>query len=124
MARTGRCSTETQRATPVTLWTMAESRAAALEAFLAEFRRTGAHADFARVLRSAVFVDNIGRALVEPFEHDEVSGIVAVEARGFVLGALAAHALGVVSSLRASPTRSTRALSRRLPKILTGEVAA
>jgi adenine phosphoribosyltransferase len=82
---------------------MAEPRVAALEALLAEFRWTGAHADFARVLRSAVFVGNIGQALVEPFEHDEVSGIVAVEARGFVLGALAAHAFGVGLVLARKP---------------------
>ena len=82
---------------------MAEPRAAALEALLAEFRWTGTHADFARVLRSAVFLDNIGQALVEPFEHDEVSGIVAIEARGFVLGALAARALGVGLVLARKP---------------------
>jgi adenine phosphoribosyltransferase len=82
---------------------MAGPRAAAREAFLSEFRWTGAHADFARVLRSASFVENIGPALVEPFEHEAVSGVVAIEARGFVLGALAARALGVGLVLARKP---------------------
>jgi adenine phosphoribosyltransferase len=82
---------------------MAGPRSAAREAFLSEFRWTDAHADFAGILRSASFVENIGPALVEPFEHEAVSGVVAIEARGFVLGALAAHALGVGLILARKP---------------------
>ena len=82
---------------------MAGPRSAAREALLSEFRWTDGHADFARVLRSAAFVENIGPALIEPFEHDAVSGVVAIEARGFGLGALAAHTLGVGLILARKP---------------------
>jgi len=82
---------------------MSQARATALEALLAEFRWTGAHADFAEVFRSAAFVASIGPALAEPFEPASVSAVVAIEARGFVLGGLVAQALGVGVVLARKP---------------------
>jgi len=82
---------------------MSQARATALEALLAEFRWTGVHADLAEVFRSAAFVASIGPALAEPFEHASVSAVVAIEARGFVLGGLVAQALGVGVVLARKP---------------------
>lgn len=62
---------------------------------LDRFRWRDGHADFAPLLRDPAFARDVGDALVEPFRDADVSVVVGLEARGFVLGALAARALGV-----------------------------
>ena len=71
--------------------------------FLTSFRWSGGHADFAAVFGSAAFLEVAGEALVTQFRDADVSAIVALEARGFVLGALAAQALGVGLVLARKP---------------------
>lgn len=74
---------------------MSDARSTARDALLATFAWTQGHADFAEVLRSPVFLRSIGRALVEPLLGADVSSVIAIEARGFTLGALAARELDV-----------------------------
>jgi len=70
---------------------------------LERFRWRDGHADFAPLLRDPAFVRDAGAALAEPFRDAGVTVVVGVEARGFVLGALAARALGVGFVLARKP---------------------
>jgi adenine phosphoribosyltransferase len=63
--------------------------------FLRRFRWVNGHADFAAVLRDGEVLDRLGAALAAPFDGAGVTAVVALEARGFVLGALCARELGV-----------------------------
>jgi adenine phosphoribosyltransferase len=70
---------------------------------LDRFRWTSGHADFAAILRDPEVLATAGPALVHRFRHQRVDCIAAVEARGFVLGALAARELGVGLALIRKP---------------------
>ena len=70
---------------------------------LDRFRWHGGHADFAGVLRDPAALACLGPALAEPFAATDLSGIVAIEARGFVLGALVAEHLGLGLILARKP---------------------
>lgn len=63
--------------------------------FVRRFRWTNGHADLAGVFRDAELLAQLGPALAAPFARDGITTVVAVEARGFVLGALCARELGV-----------------------------
>jgi adenine phosphoribosyltransferase len=63
--------------------------------FLDAFQWTDGHADFSQVFRSNELFTALGPAMVSPFVSDEITAVVGTEARGFVLGALCASALGV-----------------------------
>ena len=76
---------------------------AARAALLRSFRWTDGHADFARVLSDPESIASFGQALATPFEADGVTHVVAVEARGFVLGALCASSLGAGLVLARKP---------------------
>lgn len=80
-----------------------DCRDSARRAVLADFLWTGGHADFGGVLRSANVIETIGPALADSFRRDGISAVVAVEARGFTFGALAAAALGVGLVLARKP---------------------
>lgn len=58
------------------------------------FRWTDGHADFAFFLADPAAVDLIGPGLAEPYRTSRVDLVAAVEARGFLLGALVAAELG------------------------------
>lgn len=68
---------------------------AARALFLEKFRWTDGHADFSCVFRSSELVAGFGPALVAPFSDSDITAVVGIEARGFVLGALCAQTLGV-----------------------------
>lgn len=72
-------------------------------AFLRTFRWTDGHADLAGVLRDAEAIACLGAALASPFRHAGITAVVALEARGFVLGALCAQELGVGLVLARKP---------------------
>jgi adenine phosphoribosyltransferase len=67
----------------------------ARSAFVRRFRWTNGHADFAGVLRDAEVLARLGPALTAPFAAAGITAVVALEARGFVLGALCARELSV-----------------------------
>ena len=73
------------------------------ERLVSAFRWHGGHADFAAVWRDPVLVRGLGPALASPFADAAVTAVVGVEARGFVLGALVAEALGVGLVLARKP---------------------
>jgi len=73
----------------------APARAQARALVLRYFRWHDGHADLAGILRDGKTLEALGRALAEPFADGNVCGVVAVESRGFVLGALVARQLGV-----------------------------
>lgn len=62
---------------------------------LTAFRWVDGHADMAAVLRDAGVISAVGAALANPFQDRGVDVVVGIEARGFVLAALTARALGV-----------------------------
>jgi adenine phosphoribosyltransferase len=64
-------------------------------ALVRTFRWTQGHADFAPVFRDATTLATFGPALAAPFAGAGITVVVAIEARGFVLGALTAEHLGV-----------------------------
>ena len=78
-------------------------RDAARALFLRAFRWTHGHADFSRVLRDAAVIGAAGPTLAQPFRDVQVSSVIALEARGFVLGALVARELGVGLVLARKP---------------------
>ena len=63
--------------------------------FLARFRWIDGHADILGLLADGELLAGAVRALAEPFERERVTKVAAVEARGFILGAGVAIALGV-----------------------------
>lgn len=67
------------------------------------FRWTGGHADLSLVFRDAEFIRLVGPSLSAAFHESDVDAVVGIEARGFVLGALAAEALGVGLVLARKP---------------------
>jgi adenine phosphoribosyltransferase len=75
----------------------------ARDAFLRTFRWTHGHADFAGVFRDPLALTRVGAALAEPFAQSGITAVVALEARGFVLGALCAEHLGVGLVLARKP---------------------
>jgi adenine phosphoribosyltransferase len=70
-------------------------RRGAAELLLRAFRWTDGHADFADALRDPDVLGAIGPALAEPFATAGATAVVALEARGFVAGALVARELGI-----------------------------
>jgi adenine phosphoribosyltransferase len=76
-----------------------QARALVLE----QFRWHNGHADLAGVFRDAQALAALGPALAAPFASSGVGGVVAIEARGFVVGALAAQHLGVGMVLARKP---------------------
>lgn len=70
---------------------------------LEAFRWTGGHADFSQVFADPAVLAALGPALAEPFASDRPTAVIALEARGFVLGALAATELGVGLVLARKP---------------------
>lgn len=78
---------------------MADARALFLDAF----RWSKGQADFSGVFRSAEVLAAIGPVLAEPFRHQRVDGVIAAEARGFVIGALVARELDVGLVLARKP---------------------
>jgi adenine phosphoribosyltransferase len=65
------------------------------ERLVAGFPLVNEHPDVAGVLRDAELLGTLGPALVAPFRSAGVTKVCAPEARGPILGALAATALGV-----------------------------
>jgi len=72
-------------------------------ALLRTFRWTNGHADFAAVFLDAQTLSRLGPALAAPFREADITVVVALEARGFVLGALCAQELGVGLVLARKP---------------------
>ena len=70
---------------------------------LRTFRWTNGHADLADSLRDPDLLAAVGPALARPFASADVTAVVAVEARGFVLGALAAREMGLGLVLARKP---------------------
>ncbi|MDQ1437647.1 MAG: adenine phosphoribosyltransferase [Acidimicrobiaceae bacterium] len=70
---------------------------------LRSFRWNGGHADFAPVFLDPDVLAALGPALAAPFRDAAVTAVVALEARGFVLGALAARELGLGLVLARKP---------------------
>jgi adenine phosphoribosyltransferase len=70
---------------------------------LSAFRWTHGHADLSGVFGDAALLDAAGPALAQPFRTVRVSSVIALEARGFVLGALVARELGVGLVLARKP---------------------
>lgn len=70
---------------------------------LATFRWNGSHADFSIALRDAELLGSLGAALADPFRGRGVTGVVGIEARGFVIAALVAVELGVGLVLARKP---------------------
>jgi len=70
-------------------------RSALRQRLLERFRWVDGHADFSRVLRDPETLALLGPALADPFREAGVTAVVGLEARGFVLGGLAAVSLGV-----------------------------
>jgi adenine phosphoribosyltransferase len=62
---------------------------------LARFRWIDGHADILGLLAEGELLAGAVRALAEPFDGERVTKVAAVEARGFILGAGVALALGV-----------------------------
>lgn len=75
----------------------------ARQAFLRTFRWTHGHADFSAVFCDPQALAALGPALAAPFARAGVTAVVALEARGFVLGALCAEHLGVGLVLARKP---------------------
>lgn len=70
---------------------------------LERFRWRDGHADFSPLLRDPGFLRDAGHALAAPFRDRGVTAVVGLEARGFVLSALTAQALGVGLVLARKP---------------------
>jgi adenine phosphoribosyltransferase len=70
-------------------------RDAARALFLRAFRWTHGHADLSGVFGDAALLAAAGPVLAQPFRDVQVSSVIALEARGFVLGALVAREMGV-----------------------------
>lgn len=62
--------------------------------FIARFRWIDGHADILGLLADAELLAGAVRALAEPFEGERITKVAAVEARGFILGAGVALAIG------------------------------
>lgn len=73
---------------------MAFDLEAAKQALTNGFPQVADHPDVAGVLRDPRLLPLIGPALVEPFRHEGVTIVAAPEARGPIVGALAAAELG------------------------------
>jgi adenine phosphoribosyltransferase len=71
--------------------------------FVETFLWTDGHADFSRVFRSSELIATLGPALVSPFRDSHITAVVGAEARGFIVGALCANALGVGFVLARKP---------------------
>lgn len=69
--------------------------AAARAAVLRRFRWVEGDAAFTPLFLDPDALATLGPGLVEPFVGDRVTAVVAPEARGFIIGSLAAVALGV-----------------------------
>jgi adenine phosphoribosyltransferase len=65
------------------------------EEFLTHFRWIEGHADMLGLLADGAALAGAVEALAEPFSNQSVTKVAAVEARGFVVGAGVALALGV-----------------------------
>jgi adenine phosphoribosyltransferase len=78
-----------------------------------EFPLVNDHPDVAGVLRDAGLLAALGPALVAPFRSAEVTKVCAPEARGPILGALAATALGVGLVLARKDERNHPGADRR-----------
>src|SRR5215204_3478532 len=63
--------------------------------FLARFRWIDGHADILGLLADGDLLAGAVKELAEPFQSERVTKVAAVEARGFILGAGVALALGV-----------------------------
>lgn len=72
-------------------------------AFRGTFRWTNGHADLTAVFQNAETLARLGPALAAPFQEAGITVVVAIEARGFVLGALCAQHLGVGLVLARKP---------------------
>ncbi len=64
-------------------------------AFLQRFAWDGGHADIWRVFDDGALFTAVIAGIVDPWRSRGVTKVAGVEARGFILGAAAAHALGV-----------------------------
>jgi adenine phosphoribosyltransferase len=80
-----------------------DERLRAKELLLRTFRWTKGHADFAGAFRDPDVLAAVGPALAEPFAATGATAVVGLEARGFVLGALAARELGLGLVLARKP---------------------
>jgi adenine phosphoribosyltransferase len=78
-------------------------RQSARAALVRKFQWSGGHADFAPVFGDGEVLALLGPALADPWIDDGVTAVVALEARGFVLGALCAERLGVGLVLARKP---------------------
>ncbi|MGH9232098.1 MAG: phosphoribosyltransferase family protein [Acidimicrobiales bacterium] len=80
-----------------------DERGTAGQLLLRAFRWTHGRADFADALRDPDLLAAIGPALAGPFAASGVTAVVALEARGFVVGGLVARELGVGLVLARKP---------------------
>lgn len=62
--------------------------------FVARFRFIHGHADVLGLFADGSFLERAAQALAEPFRAAEVTKVVAVEARGFIVGSAVALRLG------------------------------
>lgn len=67
----------------------------ARDALLGRFRWVGGHADVWSVFRDGPALRAVVHGLVEPFRSGQVSAVVGIESRGFLLGGAAAVELGL-----------------------------
>jgi adenine phosphoribosyltransferase len=72
-----------------------DQRDAATRLLLGSFRWTDGHADFSDVFRAPELIGALGPALAQPFIDAGITAVLALEARGFLLGGLVARELGV-----------------------------
>jgi adenine phosphoribosyltransferase len=70
---------------------------------LERFRWTDGHADFADVFADGALLASLGPALAAPFADAGLDAVIAIEARGFVLGGMVARELGVGLVLARKP---------------------
>lgn len=67
----------------------------ARDALLGRFRWVGGHADVWSVFRDGPALRAVVQGLIEPFRSGQVSAVVGIESRGFLLGGAAAVELGL-----------------------------
>jgi len=91
--------------------------------FVKRFRFVHGHADVLGLLADGSFLERAAGALAEPFSKADVSKVVAVEARGFILGAAVALRLGagLVPIRKEGSVHPGEKIERRTPRDWRGQ---
>ena len=86
--------------------------------FVARFRFIHGHADVLGLFADGSFLERAAEALAEPFVAAEVTKVVAVEARGFILGSAVALRLGcgLVPVRKEGSVHPGEKIERRTPR--------